>query len=206
LLWTAKYDVKTVHGINVDPDEVAHAQSRGLSVHHGSGTDATLLSSPQYSGVTAVVALDCLYHFTPSRRAFFDAVVQHPNKPRLGFTDVVMKEGVKATLGVKMGARIAGVPACNVVTKTELFMNLADAGFKDISIKILSDDEVFGGFANFVRERKSEYEANLVDMGMTEEGVKTLLDKEFSHFDYSARFMDGFGKQTFSYVVVSASQ
>lgn len=109
-------------GINLDPDECAVAAARGLEVSQMSATDPRVLLLAEDASV--VLALDCAYHFAPSRRSFFESVRAHPNRPRLGVTDVVLKKS-KRDMGymewflVRCGCKMSGVPVQNLRTKEE---------------------------------------------------------------------------------------
>ncbi|GMI33178.1 hypothetical protein TeGR_g2962, partial [Tetraparma gracilis] len=119
-----------------------------------SATDPRVLLLAEDASV--VLALDCAYHFAPSRRSFFESVRAHPNRPRLGVTDVVLKKG-KRDMGymewflVRCGCKMSGVPVQNLRTKEEYTNDLENAGFTNIEISVLNDGDVFGGFAAFLK-------------------------------------------------------
>ena len=183
------------------------SKNNGITYKCLSATDPLLLLVDPTA--TVITALDCAYHFSPSRRAFFDLAALHPNKPRLALTDVILKAPHSSFLKglfLKLACRAMGIPAANVMTKGEYMESLAAAGFKDITITTLPDDAVFLGFASHVQRRKEACLATLVEMGLDPIESSRLVDGSFAHLDASAAGMRGGGAAVFSYVVVTARQ
>lgn len=146
LRWISRYGVRRVHGLNVSRSQTALARQRVAAAGHGdiaqqleqgSATDLyAWWSARAAAGVKAdaVVALDCAYHFAPSRRVFLRqaASVLRPGG-RLALCDVVL---ARADLSLRQRAVLAGmarlshIPAANLLTAKDYRLQLGRAGFE----------------------------------------------------------------------------
>ena len=146
LRWITHHGVRDVRGLNLSHGQTALARERlGAAGHadvaqrleQGSATDLhAWWSSRAGAGVKAdaIVALDCAYHFAPSRRVFLRqaASVLRPGG-RLALSDLVVARpdpslSQRALLAGM--ARLSRIPADNLVTAKEYRLQVARAGFE----------------------------------------------------------------------------
>jgi cyclopropane fatty-acyl-phospholipid synthase-like methyltransferase len=142
LHWIARHGVREIHGLSLSHGQTALARDRltggghgkiAQQLEQGSATDlyAWWSSRPK---ADAVVALDCAYHFAPSRRVFLRqaASVLHPGG-RLALSDIVV---ARPYLSLRQRALLAGmarlsrIPDANLLTAKDYRMQIGRAGFE----------------------------------------------------------------------------
>jgi trans-aconitate methyltransferase len=187
----------TVTGLNLCEAEVAVAKAKGVNVVLGNATNKSLLQSLSPSHI---IALDCAYHFLPTRAAFFEALISLPTKPSIAVSDVVLKAepSILMRILLRIVARACGVPYRNFITLETYVKILEDVGFVDVRVKVLPPEAVFLGFGEFVATHDK-----VVDKVFDKLDTKTT--KGWEHIKMSAAMM--MTLSTFvDYVIISADQ
>ena len=108
--------------------------------------------------ITWVLALDTLYHFSPSRQLIFNHSYQKLQASIMAF-DLLL--GDQATiveqLCVCVLALLMGCPVGNFMTKDEYKTQLLKAGYEEDNIEIKDISEhVFTGLADYIEKRDAE--------------------------------------------------
>ena len=112
---------------------------------------------------TSVLALDCLYHFRPSREPLFDHAFKELKASIMAF-DLLLadKPSLLGCLLVRILAMAMSCPWQAFLTKAEYRAQLMKAGFRGDGIEIRDISEhVFEGLANFIETRDRELEMYL---------------------------------------------
>ena len=123
--------------------------------------DATSTKNGQENEENAcwVLALDCLYHFSPSRKPVLHFANHNANASIMAF-DLILSPSstVLQRFLLRILTLIMGVPSSNFITKTQYEDQLIKAGYsKDrISISDISDG-VFSGLAGFIEKRDEDW-------------------------------------------------
>ena len=106
-----------------------------------------------------ILALDCLYHFAPSRIPIFEFTCQKLDASLMAF-DLVMSPSTSLLqrLLLRVLALILGAPAGNFITMVEYEEQLVKAGFSRDGIKFEDvSGRVFPGLAQFIERRDDEW-------------------------------------------------
>ena len=146
LRWIAHYGVRDLRGLNVSHSQTARARERLVAAGHaalaprleqGSATRLDAWWSARAGAdqkADAVVALDCAYHFAPTRHAFLEQAAQvlRPGG-RLALSDLVLARSdlsrrQRALLAAM--ARLSRIPAANLVGAEAYRSALARAGLE----------------------------------------------------------------------------
>lgn len=137
LHWYQRHGVRSVAGINLSRSQTAMARERIERAGHAAevlvaGPAERMLGIAADLGVndvTVVLALDCAYHF-PSRAGFLrDAASLAGHDGRVGVTDLVV--GTPAPhqrIALRLAARLARIPAANLIGLPEYQAQWASAG------------------------------------------------------------------------------
>ena len=107
---------------------------------------------------TWILALDTLYHFSPSRQPIFNHAYQKLHASIMAF-DLIFGEGttVIERTCMRMIALVMGCPMGNFMTADEYRKQLHGAGYEDDKVEIRDISEhVFEGLADFLERRDVE--------------------------------------------------
>lgn len=148
LRWISHYGVREVHGLNLSHSQTILARERLTAAGHvtianqldqGSATElypwwSARARAGAKAKADAVVALDCAYHFAPSRRVFLRqaASVLRPGG-RLALSDIVLARpdlSLRQRAVLTGMARLSRIPGANLLTAKDYRMQLARAGFE----------------------------------------------------------------------------
>ena len=108
--------------------------------------------------VTWILALDTLYHFSPSRQPIFNHSFQNLHASIMAF-DLIL--GHQATVFEQLCmcvlALLMGCPVRNFMTMDEYKTQLLQAGYEEEKIKITDMSEhVFAGLAEYIEKRDAD--------------------------------------------------
>lgn len=118
-------------------------------------SQANALSKP---AATWILALDTLYHFSPSRRAIFNHAFSDLHASIVAFDLLLADETTFADrLLLRLIARLTGAPYTNFLTTVEYKAQLATAGYATAQLEIRDVSEhVFEPLAAFLHRRDRE--------------------------------------------------
>lgn len=105
-----------------------------------------------------VLALDTLYHFRPSRRAFVEYVCSDMQASMMAF-DLVLSDSASVWNRLLLMAIcwVSGTPFANFLTRAEYEAMLVEAGYSRERIEWRDiSGHVFGGIARFIKRRDEE--------------------------------------------------
>ncbi|KAM0425838.1 hypothetical protein ACHAPT_008776 [Fusarium lateritium] len=127
-----------------------------------------------------LLALDCLYHFSPSRKPIFEHAARELDAQFMAF-DLLINESASSTdiLKARLIGKMMGCPLKTFLTEKEYRDQLVECGYdrKLITIKEITDD-VFSGLVKFL-DRQDEL---LAEYGVSLGGFK-LAGRLFDWFD-----------------------
>lgn len=129
-----------------------------------------------------LIGLDCLYHFSPSRRLIFRQAAQGLDANVLAF-DLVLGDGATflESIAVRLLAFFLSCPFNTFLTEEHYKDQLAECGFDRASITIEDvSDHVFAGLATFINTQDTA----LKPYGISMTGYR-LVGKVFAWFDRS---------------------
>lgn len=100
-----------------------------------------------------VLALDTLYHFSPSRWPIISYSCRTLNASFMAF-DLCLADHISIPnlFLLRILTKLMGAPWANFVTQDEYREKLVEAGYQDITIKDISE-HVFAGLATFLKEQ-----------------------------------------------------
>ena len=157
-LWLQAFGVRSVHGLERDPELVRlaleAARSAGLArrirVTAGSAMDPL----PRVArGFDAVLCVDAAYHLSPRSRWLAEVSAVLRPGGRLAYTDLVFAGGRPGRLLLRAAARLSGVAVDDLVDGDTQVQRLTSMGFLDVHLERL-DDAVLGGFERFVQRQR----------------------------------------------------
>lgn len=130
----------------------------------------------------AVISLDSCYHYRTRKRWLELSASLLRRGGRLSCTDVILGDGVHrgGLSGVTMDSifravlLLTSVPFDNMVSEADYHTQLLDAGFKDVTIRDISD-HVFPGLAAFIKEHRNNI-GGVVD-----------VDRKWRQYEIAAR-------------------
>lgn len=107
---------------------------------------------------TWVLALDTLYHFSPSRQAIFNYAFRNLHASIMAFDLLIADDTTLADrLLLRLIARLTGASFSNFLTVVEYKAQLAAAGYATAQLEMRDVSEyVFGPLANFLGKRDRE--------------------------------------------------
>jgi hypothetical protein len=102
---------------------------------------------------TWVLALDTLYHFSPSRWPLISFASKTLQASLMAF-DLCLADNISLSnlLLLRIVTKLMGAPWANFVTQDQYRVKLIEAGYEDIVLRDISDD-VFGPLATFLEEQ-----------------------------------------------------
>lgn len=127
-----------------------------------------------------LMALDCLYYFSPSRRPIFKLAAKSLDAQLMAF-DLILDEEASRwnTLLVRLVGVIMGCPLYTFLTETQYREQLVECGYDSAHIEICDiSDHVFSGVSGFLKRQ----EAALSQYGISLGGYK-LAGRLFEWFD-----------------------
>jgi SAM-dependent methyltransferase len=104
-------------------------------------------SSPPF---TAILALDCAYHFNTREEFLRQSHLRLARSGRVALADICFVAGSTSRLYTTVLLTMLGVPRANAITIEEYRRAMESAGFVDIEVEDISD-HVFPGFSQFLR-------------------------------------------------------
>ncbi|KAF4967431.1 hypothetical protein FSARC_5004 [Fusarium sarcochroum] len=129
-----------------------------------------------------LLALDCLYHFSPSRRPVLKHAAKELDAQFMAF-DLLLNESASAMdiWRARLIGKMMGCPLNTFLSETEYRDQLVECGYdrKEITIKEITDD-VFSGLVKFL-DRQDQL---LTEYGVSMGGFK-LAGRLFNWFDKS---------------------
>ena len=169
LYWFDTFEIKSLVGVNISPNEVAAAQAKlGRTQHKekvrfevGSATALEAVAKGEQFSV--VLSLDSAYHYAPSRVGFLEqsfAALQPGG--RFAAADIVAVRPLSswsfpARCILRMVCTFSSLPESNLVTLVEYEAQLKAIGYTDIRSESIGAD-VFPGFASFLRRHERTLE------------------------------------------------
>lgn len=121
-------------------------------------TKATTMTKKSDPTQTWLLALDTLYHFTPSRKPLLEHAYQELQASFMAF-DLLLSDTPSFWDKLRMRAicLVAGMPFSNLLTKKGYEDMLVEVGYElgMIEMRDVSED-VFGGIAGYIREKDAE--------------------------------------------------
>ncbi|KHN97307.1 uncharacterized protein MAM_04904 [Metarhizium album ARSEF 1941] len=127
-----------------------------------------------------LMALDCLYHFSPSRRPVFKFAAKTLNAHVMAF-DLILDEEASNwnTLLVRLVGLVMGCPLRTFLTEAQYRQQLVECGYNGEHIEIRDiSDHVFAGVSGYLKRQ----EAALGQYGISLGGFK-LAGRLFAWFD-----------------------
>ncbi|KAK8922946.1 hypothetical protein H634G_03630 [Metarhizium anisopliae BRIP 53293] len=127
-----------------------------------------------------LMALDCLYHFSPSRKPIFNLAAKALNARVMAF-DLILDEEASSwnTILVRLVGLIMGCPLYTFLTEAQYREQLIECGYDREHIEIRDvSDHVFAGVSGYLKRQ----EAALGQYGISLGGYK-LAGRLFEWFD-----------------------
>lgn len=127
-----------------------------------------------------VMALDCLYYFSPSRKPIFKLAAERLDAHFAAF-ELILDEKASRwnTLLVRLVGLVMGCPLYTFLTEAQYRKQLVECGYDEERIEILDiSDHVFAGVSGYLRKQ----DAALSQYGISLGGLK-LGGRLFEWFD-----------------------
>jgi len=122
----------------------------GDAVYRTSSVNHPLDPRSKLPPFTAILAIDCAYHFN-GRSAFLrQSFARLAPGGRIALADIAFKPSTVTTRALASLLRF--MPKCNMVSKAEYVQVMTDIGYVDVELEDLSE-EVFPDFVRFLKGR-----------------------------------------------------
>lgn len=174
LLWSRRYALGRIVGINVTPLHVQAAQSRaaqsGLADRIQYRVGSATRIPERLGSFDKVLSLEAAFHFD-TREVFFQEAyrVLRPGG-RIGLTDMIPLPGWSPPEQGWPWEERHGVPLANMYDREVYGAKLRSAGFVDVSVQSIRHD-VYPGMARFIRERLAGRRTSDIVISLTDREV-----------------------------------
>jgi microcystin synthetase protein McyJ len=174
LLWSRRYALGRIVGINVTPLHVQAAQSRAAQSALAGRLQFTLGSATRIPEPPAsfdkVLSLEAAFHFDTRELFFREAFRVLRPGGTIGLTDMIPLPGWSAPEKAWPWEERHGVPLANMYDRDVYGAKLREAGFVDVSVQSIRND-VYPGMARFVRERLTGRRASDIVVSLTDREI-----------------------------------